>query len=424
MPDNLLNNRLLVIDHDPALGHLVKTAAESLGFEVVLTEDPSTILKTARSWRPTVLMLDLRTPGIDGIELLRGLAEDKCGAHVILMSSMDDKVMETAVQLGRDRGLKMGNVVRTPVQLNTIREVLVRFQPTQTMLLADLAEAIAADQLFLEYQLILDCSLARMTGVEALLRWQHPTIDIISPDQFLPLAEETDLIHRLTDWVVVAAAKQIAAWHADNSALNVAVNISARNLTDLDFPDRLHQHCQDVGIDCAMMPLELTETGAMREAVRLMDVLTRLRLKGFKLSIDDFGTGYSSLVQLQKMPFSEVKIDRSFLTPLMNNESCRVIVEIVIDLARKLKLKCVAEGVEDEPALRRLMALGCNAAQGYHLSRPVAAGLIPAFISEYQMMRRVTNAAKPPSPSPFSNARAWRRRRIATRHSAASAPPS
>jgi CheY-like chemotaxis protein len=203
MPDNLLSNRLLVIDYDPAVGRLVKTAAEGLGFEVVLTEDPSTILKTARSWRPTVLMLDLRIPGTDGIELLRGLAEDKCGAHVILMSGMDDKVLETAVRLGRDRGLKMSDVVQKPLQLNTIRELLVRFQPTQMALVADLAEAIAADQLFLEYQLIIDCRLARMTGVEALLRWRHPTLGIIPPDQFIPLAEETNLIHRLTDWVAV-----------------------------------------------------------------------------------------------------------------------------------------------------------------------------------------------------------------------------
>jgi EAL domain-containing protein (putative c-di-GMP-specific phosphodiesterase class I) len=208
----------------------------------------------------------------------------------------------------------------------------------------------------------------------------------------------------------------MAAWHADNPGLEVAVNISAKNLEDLDFPDRLHQRCQDVGVDSALLTLELTETGAMREAMRLMDVLTRLRLKGFKLSIDDFGTGYSSLVQLQQMPFSEVKIDRSFVAPMMNNEGCKVIVEIVIDLARKLKLKSVAEGVEDEAALRSLMALGCDAAQGYHLSRPVAADLIPSFISEYQMMRHVSGAAKPPSPSPFSNARAWRRRRTATRH--------
>jgi EAL domain-containing protein (putative c-di-GMP-specific phosphodiesterase class I) len=166
------------------------------------------------------------------------------------------------------------------------------------------------------------------------------------------------------------------------------------------------------------MTLELTETGAMREALQMMDVLTRLRLKGFKLSIDDFGTGFSSLVQLQKMPFSEIKIDRTFVIQMLNNEGCKVIVEIVIDLAHKLGLKCVAEGVEDEATLHSLMRLGCDMAQGYYLSRPIAAEFLPAFVSEYQLIRGVHKAPKSPLASPFTNARAWRRRRAATRQPA------
>jgi EAL domain-containing protein (putative c-di-GMP-specific phosphodiesterase class I) len=125
----------------------------------------------------------------------------------------------------------------------------------------------------------------------------------------------------------------------------------------------LHQHCADAGIDPASMTLELTETGAMREAVQMMDVLTRLRLKGFKLSIDDFGTGYSSLVQLQKMPFSEIKIDRSFVMQMTSNDGCKVVAGIVIDLARGLGLKSVAEGVEEEPVLKALIDMGCDVAQ-------------------------------------------------------------
>jgi EAL domain-containing protein (putative c-di-GMP-specific phosphodiesterase class I) len=168
-----------------------------------------------------------------------------------------------------------------------------------------------------------------------------------------------------------------------------------------------------------LVTLELTETGAMREALQMMDVLTRLRLKGFKLSIDDFGTGFSSLVQLQNMPFSEVKIDRSFVIQMMENEGCKAIVEIVIDLARKLGLQSVAEGVEDEATLHSLMTLGCNVAQGYHLSRPVAADRIPEFISEYQLIRGVYKAPKPPPPSPFTNVREWRRRKAEPRPSPA-----
>ena len=132
------------------------------------------------------------------------------------------------------------------------------------------------------------------------------------------------------------------------------------------------------------LTLELTETGAMRAAVQMMDVLTRLRLKGFKLSIDDFGTGYSSLVQLQKMPFSELKIDQTFVMQMLSNASCRVIVEIIIDLARKLGLKSVAEGVEEEAALKTLIDMGCDTAQGYYISRPIAGELMPQFVGDYE----------------------------------------
>jgi len=416
MDDNLLSNRLLVIDNEPALGRLVKNVAEAEGFEVFFTKNPAVFAETARNWCPTVLMLDLGMPGTDGIQLLRTLAEDKCGAHVILMSRADVKILEAAMQLGRDRGLLMNGVLEKPIQPEMLRKFLARLQAARTPLSDDLADAIATHQLFLEYQLKLDCRLGRVTGVEALVRWSHPTLGILHPDQFIPLAEETDLIHRLTDWVVLTAAKQVAAWHMDNPALEVAVNIAAKNVEDLGLPDRLHKHCRAAGIDCSSITLELTETGAMREAERMMDVLTRLRLKGFKLSIDDFGTGFSSLVQLQKLPFSEVKIDRSFVMHMMKNEGCKAIVEIVIDLARKLGLKSVAEGVEDEAALHALVRLGCDVAQGYYLARPVAADRIPAFLSEYQLMRGVFKAPKAPIPSPFTNARAWRRRKIAARH--------
>jgi EAL domain-containing protein (putative c-di-GMP-specific phosphodiesterase class I) len=418
----LLGNRLLVVDDETALGRLVTAAGESAGYEVFITRVPSAFIEKARAWNPTVIMLDLRMPGTDGIELLRGLAEHSCTAQVVLMSGADDKVLESAMQLGRERGLRMGGVLQRPIQLATLRSFLAQFQAAKTLLSADLSNAIEMDQLFLEYQLKLDCRTARMTGVEALVRWRHPVLGIIQPDQFIPLAEENDLIHRLTDWVVSAATKQMAVWQADNPTLEMAVNISAKDVQDLGLPDRLHKLCRAAGVSCDSMTLELTETGAMREALQMMDVLTRLRLKGFKLSIDDFGTGFSSLVQLQQMPFSEVKIDRSYVMHMMGNEGCRVIVEILIDLASKLGLKSVAEGVEDEPALRSLIEMGCDAAQGYHLSHPIAADGIPAFIAEYQLIRGALKAPKIPLHSPFTNARAWRRRKTVARAPSASSP--
>jgi EAL domain-containing protein (putative c-di-GMP-specific phosphodiesterase class I) len=387
MADDLLDNRLLVIDDEPAFGRLVKMVASGSGFDVVATDDPAVFTKNARLWHPSVILLDLKMPGIDGIQLLRTLAADKCRAQIVVTSGADGKVLDSAIQLGHERGLNMGKPLPKPMRAEDLRERLAGVcRPSKPLMCADLADALSADQLFLEYQPKLDCRLGRITGAEALVRWRHPTRGIIRPDQFIGLAEETGLINRLTDWVVTAAATQAATWRVDNLALAVAVavNISASDVEDLDLPERLEQRCHDAGIDPAFLTLELTETGAMREAVQMMDVLTRLRLKGFKLSIDDFGTGYSSFVQLQKLPFSEIKIDSSFVMKMTSNHGCRVITEIIIDLAKKLGLTCVAEGVEEQAALDSLIEMGCDMVQGYHLSRPLAAALIPDFVRDYE----------------------------------------
>jgi EAL domain-containing protein (putative c-di-GMP-specific phosphodiesterase class I) len=384
MTQEIFGDRLLVVDDEPAFGAIVKRVAQGCGFEVVVTETAGAFINASRLWHPTVILLDLKIPGSDGIELLRSLAADKCQAHIVLSSGADAKVLEAAFQLGRERGLKMGEALQKPVGVGCLRERLAGFKRLPKLQLSsDLARAISSDQLFLEYQPKFDCRLSRITGVEALVRWRHPLHGIIPPDQFIRLAEENGLIGRLTDWVVSTAAAQAARWRTEHRlALNVAVNISARDVEGLDFPDRLEQRCLEAGLDPECMTIELTETSAMREAMQMMDVLTRLRLKGFKLSIDDFGTGYSSLVQLQKMPFSELKIDQSFVMQMTTNRGCRVIVEIVVDLARKLGLSSVAEGVEDQAALDSLIGMGCDMAQGYFVSRPVEADRITGLVAD------------------------------------------
>lgn len=387
MADDLFGDRLLVIDDEPAFGQIVKRVAEACGFEVVVTHDPSAFMHAVRQWHPTVIMLDLKMPGTDGIQLLRSLAADNCPAHVVLTSGSDGKILEAAMQLGRERGLNMSQALPKPMRVENLQERLAGFKRVSKPLLsADLEAALAADQLFLEYQPKLDCRLGRITGAEALVRWNHPTQGIIQPNQFIALAEETGLIHGVTDWVIATASAQAASWRADhlNLEVAVAVNFSASDLVDLDLPERLEQHCRNAAIDPSFLTLELTETGAMREAMQMIDVLTRLRLKGFKLSIDDFGTGYSSLVQLQKAPFSEIKVDLSFVTQMMRNDGCKIIVEIIIDLARKLGLKSVAEGVEDAATLKTLIDMGCDTAQGYYISRAIAADLMPQFVGNYE----------------------------------------
>jgi EAL domain-containing protein (putative c-di-GMP-specific phosphodiesterase class I) len=408
MSNETFGDRLLVIDDEPSLGQIVKRVGESSGFEVVVTRDPSAFMHAARQWHPSVIMMDLVMPGTDGIQLLRSLAADNCPAKVVLTSGSDAKILESAMQLGRERGLNITEAMPKPIRVERLQERLAGFrQEVKPLLAADLAAALAADQLFLEYQPKLDCRLGRITGAEALVRWRHSTRGVVQPSQFIALAEETGLIHGVTDWVVATAAAQAARWRAANLGLDVAVavNFSARDLIDLDLPDRLEQYCRSAGSEPSFLTLELTETGAMREAVQMMDVLTRLRLKGFKLSIDDFGTGYSSLVQLQTMPFTEIKIDLSFVTQMMRNSGCRVIVEIIIELARKLGLRSVAEGVEDDEILKTLVDLGCDAVQGYHISRPIPADAMAQFVTNYENIWAAEAGGNPPEPTRWRFAR-------------------
>jgi EAL domain-containing protein (putative c-di-GMP-specific phosphodiesterase class I)/ActR/RegA family two-component response regulator len=379
MSDNAL--RVLAIDDEPGVNSFFKKAVESLGHDVIATQDVGEFKRAIETWRPAVVIIDVNMPGCDGIELLRYLAGMKCTAQICVSSGLDDRTVEAVVRIGNERGLRMGGRLSKPIRLADLQRFFAeQVAATDAPLSAQLGQAIAGNQLFLEYQPKLDCKLNRITGVEALVRWRHPQHGPLEPDRFVGLAEENGLINGLTDWVVSSAAQQTAAWRRQGLPIEVAVNISAKNTLDDTLPDRLVRLCRNHAAEPGWMILELAETGAMQEVVQTMDVLTRLRVKGFKLSIDDFGTGYSSLVQLQRMPFSELKIDRSFVARMAQSRDCTVIVEIIIDLARKLGLRSVAAGVENKAILDQLIRLGCDAAQGFYLSPPVAADRVPELV--------------------------------------------
>ena len=222
------------------------------------------------------------------------------------------------------------------------------------------------------------------------MRWNHPTLGVIRPKQFIPPAVDGGLLRDLTDWVISQAAAQAALWHAGGIEIDIAVNISTGDLDDSDLPDRMQQHCRNASINPSYLTLELSEVGVLREAQEVSDILTRLRLKGFNLSVDDFGTGSSSHTQLQK--FSEAKIDLSFVTQMMSDPRSGRVVELLIDTAQKLGLRSVAEGVENDEVLNCLLDLGCDKIQGFYISRPIAADLMAAFVHEF------ANEIKSPEP--------------------------
>jgi EAL domain-containing protein (putative c-di-GMP-specific phosphodiesterase class I) len=252
----------------------------------------------------------------------------------------------------------------------------------------ELADAITGGQLRLDYQPKVDLSTGALNGVEALVRWQHPTRGRLAPDSFIPLAEQSDQIGALTRWVMCAAVDQWRRWHEVGLDISIAVNFSARNLDEIEFPDVLEQLCRTLDVKCDEFIIEITETATASDEIKVMDIATRLRLKGFRISIDDFGTGYSSLVQLQRLPFSEMKIDKSFVIQCAESRESLIIVKSIIDLAQNLNLKVVAEGVETLEALELLRRLGCDLAQGYYVGRPMAGDRLPAWVGAWLASQR------------------------------------
>jgi diguanylate cyclase (GGDEF)-like protein len=248
-------------------------------------------------------------------------------------------------------------------------------------LLAELRRAIAEDELVLHYQPKVALGSGDVIGVEALVRWEHPTRGRLAPDQFVPLAERTGAIADLTRWVVDAAVAQHAAWRAGGIVLPIAVNLAAANIVDLALPGAIAALLERHDVGGEMLECEISEHTVMADPVRAADVLDRLRALGVRLSLDDFGTGRSSLAYLKRLPLDEVKIDRSFVSGMTEDENDAVIVRSTIDLARNLGLSVVAEGVETAAIMAELERLRCDVAQGYHLSRPLPADALTGWLA-------------------------------------------
>lgn len=237
-------------------------------------------------------------------------------------------------------------------------------------LLESFAKALADQKLRLVYQPKVSLKDGRLTRVEALVRWDDPELGPVSPSRFVPLAEKHGLIDPLTEWGLRETLRQWKVWRDQGLEMRLAFNISAISLQRLDFPDLVERICREQDVPTDRLVLELTE-GATQQFVKLMDTLTRFRIKGIGLAIDDFGTGYSSLLQLRQLPFTELKIDRCFVIDLPAAHDSRLIVKTIAELAHGLGLVATAEGVETVEQLRSVRELGCDVVQGFLIAPPL-----------------------------------------------------
>jgi diguanylate cyclase (GGDEF)-like protein len=289
---------------------------------------------------------------------------------------------QTAEVLFRRADIAMHSSKRAGIPSTVYDPVQDKHSPQRLALMGELHHAIEHDELILFYQPKISLKTRRIIGVEALVRWKHPSRGMIPPDQFILPAEQTGLIHPLTQWVMAEGMRQCKAWREAGIDLAVSINLSARNLLDPKLPGQVAEQLKSAGVAPDWMTFEITESAIMADPAHALDILMRLHEMGIRFSIDDFGTGYSSLTYLKKLPVETIKIDKSFVINMIKNKDDAVIVRLTIDLAHNLGLKVIAEGVENKDLWDQLAVMGCDEAQGYYMCRPAPSSELTRWLSE------------------------------------------
>lgn len=381
------DKRLLVIDDDPDIAAFVAEVGTQNGYDVKTASTRAEIERCYQALNPTLIICDLNMGSMDGVQVLRFLASERCRARIVLISGLGADVRSSAMRLGESIGLNMLETFQKPVRLADLEKCLKDVKGSEPEITSEsLVAALVAGELELFYQPQIRLHGGRtgeVCGMEGLMRWRQAHNKVIPPDKFIPLAEESDIIVALTDLAVTQAAKQGALWHQQGLEISVAVNLSPVLLRDRGLPEHLQSLIASGGLEPRRLVLEVTESGTMANAVLAREILTRLRIHGMQISLDDFGTGFSSFVQLYRMPFSQMKVDRSFVADLTRSREAEVIVRAIIGLAGNLGLHCCAEGIEDQETLRRLVQLGCDTGQGYYISRPIPAQEILPWLEDW-----------------------------------------
>ena len=396
---------ILVVDDEPFMLKLNTRALAKLGYASVTTcEGAQCALDAIDSadTPPDVILLDLNMPDIDGVEFVRHLVKRDYAGSLILVSGEDERMLQAAEKLVRAHQIKTLGYLRKPIHPEQLAALLEKWVPpmstehwaplelgksveTMKAYTADAVRAaIANGELVNYYQPVVSLLNGQVVGAEALVRWRHPLDGLVFPDQFIGVAEEHGLIQGLTRAVIAGALTHIKSWQKETGlALRVAINVSMADLGSLDFADYLAREAVAAGVSSKDVTLEVTESWLMQDLRVSLEVLTRLRLKRFRISIDDFGTGHSSLAQLRDMPFDELKIDHSFVHDAWADKTLRAIFETSVVLAKQLGMQIVAEGVEDRADWDYVCHSGCDVAQGYFIARPMPAESLHAWIEDW-----------------------------------------
>jgi EAL domain-containing protein (putative c-di-GMP-specific phosphodiesterase class I)/ActR/RegA family two-component response regulator len=377
--------RLLIVDDDRDQRYLLARTLAGMGTARIVEASSgheALAVLDRLGQAVDIVVTDLQMPEMDGMELVRRIGERKLPLSVILVSGLDGVLLASAATMAQAYGVRVIGTIEKPATRAKLYSVLEHFRTPAPAAASekgvvfaptahDVLTGISAGQIEPFFQAVVELGSGKVVGAEALARWRHPARGVLGPEVFLPPLARAGYLDELS-WIMLSlAAMEAGLWRRADLRMTVSVNVSATSLADPGYADAVTQIVTGHGLDPSEMILELTETEAILNIAAALENLTRLRIKGFGLAIDDYGVGYSSMQALSRMPFTEIKIDRSFVAAAATDPKYRLMVEHTIAVAHQLGLKTVAEGVETRTECDLLASLGCDRIQGYLISKPV-----------------------------------------------------
>jgi EAL domain-containing protein (putative c-di-GMP-specific phosphodiesterase class I)/FixJ family two-component response regulator len=346
-----------------------------------------------------IALCDLDMEGMDGVEFLAQLGAERPGMSVVLLSGMDKSLIESVEGMAKSSGLRVLGALQKPVDRDKLSGLLARLggtsvsraapgEPRGQITVEDVATALNQKQFVPFFQPKVELRTGELIGAESLVRWRHPELGLVPPNRFIPLCEDSGQIVDLTWHMLESSLRTLSEWLIEGLDVSVSVNITVGFLEELAVTENIIALAQNMQVSPNRIILEITESTATTHVVTVIGNLARLRMRGFGLSIDDFGTGYASMQQLSRIPFNELKVDRSFVSGAARYPNLRTILESSLDLGRRLGLQTVAEGIETHDELALLREIGCDAAQGFLFGRPMEAANFSRWAKEWREDRQ------------------------------------
>jgi EAL domain-containing protein (putative c-di-GMP-specific phosphodiesterase class I)/ActR/RegA family two-component response regulator len=396
--------RVLLLDDDPFILHYLEDMLTELGgMEVRCHSDGKGALALMKQWVPDLLICDVSMPSMDGLEFLRLASQMNFHGGVALHTSVDASLRKAAEILADAHGLQVlgsyrkamdrGDIAAILQRASTLSTERPRSAPVASLTIEELREGIAEGRVEVYYQPKVSLRRGNMVGVECLARYRHPTRGVLPPSAFVHLVEQYQLIDEFTMVVLCKGAQQLAEWLKAGHHFKIAVNVSMDNLNRTDLPEVFQHMVRQAGIEPQHVTLEMTETRLMADPTLSLEILARLRLKGFGLSIDDFGTGFSTMENLKRLPFNELKIDRAFVDGASADTATRSMLSSSVRLGREFSLTVVAEGVEKREDWDVLTEMGVDQVQGFYVARPMPGDEVLKWKTDWEQRRQAKSVS-------------------------------